>query len=154
MKRRKEAIEMLKYILCAALACAATVAQAQTCDLAILNGRVMDPETNFDAVRNVCVKGGRIAAITENAITGKDEIDVSDHVVAPGFINTHSHSFAPFEQRLMAHDGTTTLLDIEVGVSNVPIFYEKYAGNSLLNYGVGVSHEEVRRVVLDGLDEE
>lgn len=51
----------------------------------------------------------------------------------------------------MAQDGTTTPLDIEVGVANVPLFYDRYADDSLLNYGVGVSHEEVRRVVLDGL---
>jgi N-acyl-D-amino-acid deacylase len=132
----------------------AGVANAQECDIAIKNGRVMDPETKFDAVRNVCVKGDRIAAITENAITGTEEIDASGHVVAPGFINTHSHSFAPFEQRIMAQDGTTSLLDIEVGVTNASIFYDRYKGKSLLNYGVGISHEEVRRVVLDGLTEE
>jgi urease alpha subunit len=36
-----------------------------TYDLVILNGRVMDPETNFDGIRNVGVKDGRIALITE-----------------------------------------------------------------------------------------
>jgi N-acyl-D-amino-acid deacylase len=39
-------------------------AHARTCDLVINNGRVMDPEANFDAVRNVHVKDGKIAAIT------------------------------------------------------------------------------------------
>jgi N-acyl-D-amino-acid deacylase len=114
----------------------------------------MDPETNFDAVRNVCIKGDRIAMITEDAISGAEEIDASGHVVAPGFINTHSHSFAPFEQRIMAQDGTTSLLDIEVGVTSAPIFYDRYKGDSLLNYGTGISHEEVRRVVLDGMSQE
>ncbi|GAF80526.1 unnamed protein product, partial [marine sediment metagenome] len=33
-------------------------ATAQDYDIAILNGRVMDPETNFDGVRNVGIKGG------------------------------------------------------------------------------------------------
>lgn len=132
----------------------AAPAFAQNCDIAIMNGRVMDPETNFDAVRNVCVKGDRIAAITEGSISGAEEIDASGHIVAPGFINTHSHSYAPFEQAMMARDGTTSNLDIEVGVSSVPSFYNRYAENSLLNYGVGISHEEVRRVVLDGLSVE
>ena len=123
-------------------------------DTVILNGRVMDPECNFDGVRNVGIKDGRIALITEGDISGGETIDASGHVVAPGFINSHSHSFAPFEQAMMARDGTTTLLDIEVGVSRVPVFYDRYEGNSLLNYGVGISHEEVRRVVLDGLTTE
>ena len=120
-------------------------------DVVILNGRVMDPETNFDGIRHVGIKGNRIVKITEESIVGKKTIDANGLAVVPGFINTHTHSFAPFEQKMMAHDGTTTILDTEVGVSNAPIFYNKYKGKSLLNYGVGISHEEVRRVVMDGL---
>ena len=37
----------------------------QEFDVVILNGRVMDPETNFDGIRNVGVKDGKIAIITE-----------------------------------------------------------------------------------------
>ena len=144
---------MRSALLIAAAAFVPGMAVAQDCDVAILNGRVMDPETGFDAVANVCIAADRIVAITESEISGGEMLDVSGHVVAPGFINTHSHSFAPFEQAMMARDGTTTLLDIEVGVANVPFFYDRYSGNSLLNYGVGVSHEEVRRVVMDGLTE-
>ena len=124
---------------------------AETVDVAIIGGRVMDPECNFDGVRNVGIKGNRIAVITEGDVKGNRTIDASGLVIAPGFTNTHSHSFAPFEQQMMARDGTTTLLDIEVGVASVPVFYDRYAGDSLLNYGVGISHEEVRRVVLDGM---
>jgi N-acyl-D-glutamate deacylase len=54
-------------------------------DVVINNGRVMDPETNFDGVRNVGIKDGKIVAITEDAITGKETIDAKGHVVAPGF---------------------------------------------------------------------
>ncbi len=34
-------------------------------DIVILGGRVMDPETNFDAVRNVGIKDGIIKTITK-----------------------------------------------------------------------------------------
>ncbi len=37
---------------------------AQDYDVVILNGRVMDPETNLDAVRNVGIKNGRIEKIS------------------------------------------------------------------------------------------
>ncbi len=46
----------------------------QEFDIVILNGRVMDPETNFDGIRNVGVKDGKIAIITEASIKGKETI--------------------------------------------------------------------------------
>ena len=44
-------------------------------DVVINNGRVMDPETNFDGVRNVGIKDGKIVTITKDAIKGKETID-------------------------------------------------------------------------------
>ncbi len=47
-------------------------------DLVILNGRVMDPETKLDAVRNVGVRDGKIAAVTQKiAIKGTETIDAT-----------------------------------------------------------------------------
>ena len=131
-----------------------TAPSGETFDTIILNGRVMDPECNFDGVRNVGIKDGRIVLITAGEISGARNIDATGHAVVSGFINTHSHSFAPFEQRLMAHDGTTTVLDIEFGVGNAPLFYDKYEGDSLLNFGSGIGHEQIRKIVLDGLTAE
>ena len=37
------------------------LAQAENYDVVILNGRVMDPETNFGAVRNVGILRARLA---------------------------------------------------------------------------------------------
>jgi imidazolonepropionase-like amidohydrolase len=51
----------------------------------------MDPESNVDAIRNVGVKDGKIAAITADAIRGRETINASGHVVAPGFIDGHVH---------------------------------------------------------------
>ena len=127
----------------------APIASAQDYDLVILNGRVMDPETKFDAVRNVGIKGDRIVKITEEKITGKKTIDAKGHAVVPGFINTHSHSFGGFDQKMMAHDGTTTILDTESGVADAELFYSKYQGKSFLNFGSGMGHEEIRRVIMD-----
>ena len=38
---------------------------------------MIDPETNLDAVRNVGIKDGKIAAVTEGAIEGKETIDAT-----------------------------------------------------------------------------
>ena len=91
------------------------VISAEEYDLVILNGRVMDPESQLDAVRNVGVKDGKIAAITEKKISGKETIDASGHVVSPGFIDGHVHVVdMPLGQRLVLRDGVTTALDLEV----------------------------------------
>ena len=55
-------------------------ADAQQYDVVILNGRVMDPETKFDGIRNVGIKDGKIAGITEDEITGKETIDATGQV--------------------------------------------------------------------------
>ncbi len=145
-----------QVLMTAIFCCLAVVSPAWSADydIVILDGRVMDPETGFDAIRNVGIKGNRIAVITETDIEGDKVIEATGLAVVPGFINTHSHSFAPFDQKMMAYDGTTTLLITEDGVSNAHLFYERYEDKSLLNFGSGISHESVRRVVLDGLTQE
>ena len=60
-------------------------------DLVILGGRVMDPETRLDAVRDVAVADGRITAIAEGGVAGRDTIDAAGLVVAPGFVDLHAH---------------------------------------------------------------
>jgi predicted amidohydrolase YtcJ len=76
-------------------------------DLVIVNGRVMDPESGLDAVRNVGVRDGKIAAITRDAIKGKETINARNHVVPPGFIDGHTHEgFEGAERRLPRKTGT------------------------------------------------
>ena len=50
-------------------------AQPATFDLVIRGGRVIDPETNLDAVRDVGITGGRIAAVSAEPLTGTAVID-------------------------------------------------------------------------------
>lgn len=109
---------------------------AEEYDIAILNGRVMDPETNYDAVSNVGIKDGRIAVITNDKITGKETIDAGGLVVAPGFIDTHFHAVDPFATKLALRDGTTTGMDLELGATSVGEWYDKKAKEGWqVNYG-------------------
>ena len=100
-------------------------------ELVINNGRVMDPETNFDGVRNVGIKNGRIAVITKKKIKGKETINAKGLVVAPGFIDGHQHCIEPYEYRLMLRDGRTTLLDTEIGAHGPKLgeWYKRREGN-------------------------
>lgn len=126
------------------------VVNAGAYDLVILNGRVMDPETQLDAVRNVGVQDGKIAVITEETITGHETIEAKNHVIAPGFIDTHVHiTDHPFGQKLMLRDGVTTPLDLEVGAFPVERFYEHMKGKSQTNYGATVSTIGIREKVFN-----
>jgi N-acyl-D-glutamate deacylase len=123
---------------------------AQDYDIAILNGRVMDPETNFDGVRNVGVKDGKIVAITEDAIKGKENIDAKGHVVAPGFIEGHQHATDPFSRKVFLRDGLTTQMDFEAGAGDVAKWYAEAEGKTQSNYGMVVLATLARVSVLDG----
>ncbi len=152
----KSTRNLARIITTATLACgllaAAIPAVAQTYDVVILNGRVMDPETRYDAVANVGVKDGRIAVITKDKITAEQTIDATGHVVAPGFIDTHWHYDRPWSNKLALRDGRTTVLDLEVGTHGPYIdkWYKEREGNNQVNYGQAVAHEFARAAVLDG----
>jgi hypothetical protein len=123
---------------------------AQTYDVVINNGRVMDPETNFDGVRNVGVKDGRIVVITEDAISGKETIDASGHVVAPGFIEGHQHATDQFSRKVNLRDGLTTQMDFEAGAGDIAKWYADAEGKTQSNYGMVVLATLARVSVLDG----
>jgi len=135
-----------------AIALLAGTAAAEEYDIAILNGRVMDPETMFDAVRNVGIKDGMIVKITKDAITGKETVDATGHVVAPGFIDTHTHSSNKFNIKMSMMDGVTSGMDFEAGGLNVAQWYDRETGKWPINFGTCASHELARMKIHDGLD--
>ena len=124
--------------------------QAREYDLAVLNGRVMDPESGLDAIRNVGVKDGKIAVITKRAIKGKEEIDASGHVVAPGFIDGHLHVVdIPLGQKGALRDGVTSGMELEGGGLPINDWYDRLEGKSQVNYGASVSTAAARTAVFD-----
>src|SRR5271169_1574505 len=105
--------QLLSAILIALLATPFTSAFAQVqYDVVIHGGRVLDPETSLDAVRDVGIRGGQIVAISEQPLSGKRMIDATALVVAPGFIDLHQHDLSPEGMRFKAMDGITTALEL------------------------------------------
>src|SRR5580698_1835084 len=76
---------------------------AQQYDLVLEGGRVMDPETGLDAVRNVGIRDGKIVRVSSEALLGRRVIHASGLVVAPGFIDLHQHGQELASQRVKAH---------------------------------------------------
>jgi len=136
----------------ALFAAGAGPAHAAEYDVVILNGRVMDPETYFDAIRNVGVKDGRIITITKDPITGDETIDASGHVVAAGFIDTQHHGHGNlWGVKTSLRDGVTSPMDLEYGNINADAWYAEREKRWPVNYAAAASHEMHRMRVLDGL---
>src|SRR5215831_264198 len=117
---------------------------AQQFDVVIEGGRVLDPETGLDAVRNVGIKDGKIARISSDTLSGRRVVHASGLVVAPGFIDLHQHGQDLESERLKALDGVTTALEMEIGKPDVAAFLESKKGRSLINYGTAASHVAAR----------
>src|SRR5262252_1772555 len=126
---------------------AATFASPQQYDLVLEGGRVMDPETNLDAVRNVGIRGGKIARISREPLSGGRVIKVHGLVVAPGFIDLHQHGQDLASQRVKAFDGVTTALEMEIGVPDVAQFMKSKEGHSLIHFGTTASHVAARSLI-------
>jgi len=102
---------------------AAGVLSAQTYDIVIANGRVIDPESNLDAVRWVGINGRTIRAVSPNALKGRTIVDAKGLVVASGFIDLHEHGQDPEAYRFQAQDGVTSTFELEVGTADVAGWY-------------------------------
>ena len=117
-------------------------------DRVILDGRVLDPESNLDTVSNIGLLDGQIAAITTQALHGRDTVDARGLVVAPGFIDLHDHGQTPETYRLRSLDGVTTTLELELGTSDVAAWYSERSAGERINYGVSIGHIKVRMSVM------
>lgn len=132
----------MKLLLITLLTWISITASAQTdilYDVVLQGGRVMDPETKLDAIKNVGIINNRIAQISSEPMKGKKVINASGLVVAPGFIDLHVHGRSNVEQEYQLHDGVTTALELEWGIEHIGKWYESRKGKALINYGASVN---------------
>ena len=135
----------------AVLAVCPRVSQSQsldTYDRVILGGTVMDPATGLNAVRNLGLRAGHIAAVTAAPLRGRDTIVARGLVVAPGFIDVHAHGQTDETYRFQARDGVTSSFELELGTADVAAWYAARAAGQRINYGVSIGHIKVRMAVL------
>jgi len=89
-------------------------------DIVLTGGRVIDPETKLDAIRNVGIQGGRIMMVSSDPLVGKETLNVSGMVVSPGFIDLHVHGMGNIELNTNSMMGSRRLWSSN-GESNIPV---------------------------------
>jgi len=118
-------------------------------DLVILNGRVIDPGSNLDSVRNIGIADGKIQLIASEEITGSIKINAEGLVVSPGFIDIHQHGQDDENYRYKVMDGVTTALELEMGTSDVDAWYRERENKAIINHGVSIGHVPLRIEIMD-----
>lgn len=126
-----------------------------TCDLVIVDGRLVDPEHGVNEVTNIGIVDGRIAYLGPERPPAEEIIDAAGLIVAPGFIDLHSHAQDLAGHRLQALDGVTTSLELEGGATPVTASYQwSEAEGRPLHYGYSAGWLYSRAIVKEGLDQQ
>jgi N-acyl-D-amino-acid deacylase len=141
----------MKWIACALLA----ALQQPSYDLVIRGGLVVDGTGAPGRRVDVAVAGGAIVSVGDlGTVRGRREIDASGLVVAPGFIDVHTHADELDQQPAPEHFlrmGVTTAVAGNCGGSSLPIA-EALAridqARPALNFATLVGHNTVRRAVM------
>jgi N-acyl-D-aspartate/D-glutamate deacylase len=120
----------------------------QQYDLVIENGHAMDPDSGLDAVRNIGISAGKIQAITAKPLKGKQVVNAKGLIVAPGFIDLHSHGQDDENYRYKARDGVTTALEMEVGAWPIDAWYKAREGKAVVNFGASSGHIPAQMAVM------
>src|SRR5215831_8042564 len=107
--------------------------------LVIRGGRVVDPARSIDAAADIAIQDARVVAVGPS-LRGRVVLDATGCVVAPGFVDLHSHAQTVVGNWLQAFDGVTTALELEAGAGPVETAYAQTAAvGRPLNYGYSAS---------------
>lgn len=116
-------------------------------------GRVVDPESGFDGVADVVVRGASVEAVGRDLPLpdGAAAIDCAGLVVGPGMIDLHCHEQTLAGHRLKALDGVTTALELEAGAMPVAAAFARVAEEGRpLHYGFSAAWASARAQALLG----
>jgi dihydroorotase/N-acyl-D-amino-acid deacylase len=139
---------------------ASAQAQAPTYDLVIRNGRIVDGTGSPWYRADVAIQGDTIVRIAPHIDAGNARvIDAGDRVVAPGFIDVHTHSrrnlFAVPTADNYVRQGVTTLIEGPDGNSPLPLrpFFDRALATRIVpNLGAFVGQGSIRLEVIGPLD--
>jgi len=142
-------------LVLAFLACVFQISAAEF-DTIIRHGRVVDGTGNPAFLADVGIKNGRVTAIGKIAGNADHELDAAGRIVAPGFIDVHTHA-EDIDELPLAENfvrmGVTTLVLGNCGSSatDVGAFFRRLeATNVSANVATLIGHGTVRRRAMNG----
>lgn len=145
---------MLKYLVLI-IVCLYHNAGAQTYDLLITNGKIIDGTGNPWFVGDIAINEGKIVKVGRIEGDAKRTIDATGLIVSPGFIDVHTHIETndlkfPTAPNFI-HDGVTTVVTGNCGFSKVDIaeyFFKLDSAKLSINVATLIGHNDVRRAVM------
>lgn len=145
---------MFRLLFFGLIICASS-ATAQSYDFIIRHGKIVDGSGNSWFYGDVAIKDNKIVAIGKVTGTGKTELDATGLIVAPGFIDVHTHiegndMLVPTAPNFIM-DGVTSVVTGNCGGSNVDIanYFRKIDSvRNSVNIATLVGHNSVRREIL------
>jgi N-acyl-D-aspartate/D-glutamate deacylase len=130
-------------------------AATHTFDLVVRGGRVIDPDSGYDAVADVGIDGGTVTAIG-TGLRGTTALDANGLVVAPGFIDILSYEPNEYGIWFKVADGVTTNLGLHGLRSRAADFFSVWGSDAKrppTNYGGAFSHPWTREQLGLGVDD-
>lgn len=131
-------------------------AQQPSCDILIRNGKIIDGTGNNWFYGDIAVKNGKVIGTGRQLkFSSAKIIDATGLVVAPGFIDVHTHieedeAKDPMAQSFI-YDGVTTTITGNCGLSNTDIGKYLHWIDSLklsINVATLIGHNDVRKAVM------
>jgi len=131
-------------------------AQQPTCDILVKNGKILDGTGNSWYYGDIAIKDGKIIRIGKSlSFSATKTIDASGLIVAPGFIDVHTHIEEDETKDPTAanfiYDGVTTVITGNCGSSHVKVGdYLRWIDSLHLSINVAtlVGHNDVRKAVM------
>lgn len=126
------------------------------CDILIRDGKIIDGTGNSWYYGNVAIRDGRIIKVGRNIdVPAKKIIDAKGLIVAPGFIDVHTHIEEDEAKDPTAasfiYDGVTTVVTGNCGISNIDVgAYLTWIDSLKLSINVAslVGHNDIRKAVI------
>ena len=146
----------MKWVFILLLFPLSTIAQNPSCELLIRNGKIIDGTGNNWFYGDIAVSNGKIIGIGKQLNFSADRtIDANGLIVAPGFIDVHTHleedeAKDPMAQNFI-YDGVTTCITGNCGLSNTDIAKYLHWIDSLklsINVATLVGHNDIRKAVM------